>query len=241
MRWRGREKEMDDAGYPPRARGALVDRFITVNATHATYAADRVGTRDDLCEHGLVLLSIDLSDTAYPVSVATRLALSDEHNEDLDAVLASLTRFVAEQTAEARKSRRSYDPRTPVLGAPAVVGYSQPLSPSMSYVGVGVSTLDTPEQPWRQMKGSVEKNSGLHLRGQGYLYLADGTIVHFVRSAQVGWHAGRHTSSSNRLVHSGLHRVGRDYAMRYQADQRTSRIWQGLQSFHEVLQAATTR
>jgi hypothetical protein len=220
---------------PALLRGRVVDRLISVNASHAGHAADNVRTKDDLCEHAIALFSADPTDQSITISTATRLSLSDSDNANLADVLTSLTRVVEQKLAEAGEQGRPWDPRTPLTG---LVNRSEDLRRSMVYVGVGVSTLDTPEQPWRQMKNSVDRRDGLQLRGQGYLYLADGTTVHFVRAAQLGNQTGQHQITTNRMLHS-QYQYKRNGDMLAYANQRIFLVWEQLSRLHQLLTTAT--
>jgi hypothetical protein len=220
---------------PALLRGRVVDRLLSINASHAGHAADNIRSKDDLCEHAVALFSVDSADGSHTLSTATRLSLSDSSNAHLLDVLTSLNRVVEQKLAEAAELGRPWDPRTPLTG---LVNRSETLHRSMTYIGVGISTLDTPEQPWRQMKTSIDRHSGLHLRGQGYLYLSDGTTVHFVRAAQLGGRSGQHQITADRVIHS-QYQYRRNSDMLAYANQRTFLVWEQLRRLHQLLATAT--
>jgi hypothetical protein len=220
-------------------RGRFADRLISVNAAHAGHAADLIRTRDDLCEHALVLYSASpFQEAGHEVSIATRLSLSDNENADILGWLNGLCRVVEQRLHEAGRHDQRWDPRTPLTG---LVSRSEDLSPQMIYMGVGVSTLDTPEQPWRQMKSGVERYSGLRLRGQGYLLIDDDTTIHLVRAPQVGAQAGQHRIIANQAIETQYRNWIRQPDMMAAADQRTSQIWELMRRLHFVLKTVATR
>ncbi|NMO54549.1 hypothetical protein HH310_25620 [Actinoplanes sp. TBRC 11911] len=232
-------------GSPPRPsrstilRGRFVDRLVSVNAAHAGHAADLIRTKDDVCEHALVLFSANPAvDRSHETSIATRLSLSDTENADIVDWLGDLTRVVEQKVAEPVVLGRRWDPRTPFTG---LVSRTEELTSDMVYMGVGVSTLDTPEQSWRQMKRGVERYSGLRMRGQGYLLLDDDTTVHLIRAPQTGPQTGRHQITANQPIETQYGHWTRQHDMIRYADERTARIWDRLQRLHRLLQAATAR
>ncbi len=227
----------EEAGLPALLRGRALDRLIAVNASHASHAADKVRTKDDLCEHAIALFSFDLTDKTFPLSTATRLSLSDDGNTSLIDMLTSLANVAEHKVAQAAEHGRRWDPRIPLTG---LVNRSEPLSPDMVYLGIGVSTLDTPEMSWRSMKGTVDRFSGLHLRGQGYLYLDDATAGHFVRAAQLGSQTGQHEIMANNMLFSHYSWKRRPDLMEH-ANQRTYLIWEQIRRLHQALKSATAQ
>jgi len=216
-------------------RGRALDRLISDNASHASHAADKIRTKDDLCEHAIALFSFDLTDKMYPLSTATRLSLSDDGNSNLVDMLSSLANVAEYKVAQAVEHGRRWDPRIPLTG---LVNRSEDLTSDMVYLGIGVSTLDTPEMSWRSMKGGVERFSGLHLRGQGYLYLDDNTAAHFVRAAQLGSRVGQHEIMASAMLYSHYNWKRRPDLLEH-ADQRTHLVWEQIRRLHRALMTAT--
>lgn len=237
-RRRQTEYEADRNGLPFLTRGRVVDRLVSIGALHAQHGADLIRTRKEVCEHAFAQFSVTPNDNNAPVGASTKLAHSDEKNADLLNYLHSMTRFVIDMTEQARRSRQRYDPRVAVLSGPAMANRTDNFHPSMHYVGVGVSTLDTPEMPWQQMKAGVTKNDALRLRSQGYLYLADGTFVHILRESQQGEKAGQHTIKANRTVQHWRYRIERHLDLREQFDPYIRQVWDSLQALHQALSAA---
>jgi hypothetical protein len=220
-------------------RGRFADRLVSVNAAHAGHAADLIRTKDDVCEHALVLFSANPAvDRSHEMSIATRLSLSDTENADIVDWLTDLCRVVERKLVESPATGRHWDPRTPFTG---LVSRAEELTPAMVYMGVGVSTLDTPEQSWRLMKRGVERYSGLRMRGQGYLLLDDATTVHLIRAPQTGPQTGRHQITANQPIETQYGHWARQHDMVTRAGERTARIWDRIHRLHRLLQAATSR
>ncbi|HEU4346339.1 MAG TPA: hypothetical protein VFR35_01000 [Actinoplanes sp.] len=217
----------------PMIRGQIAERMIRMNTSHALAAADRLGSKTAIGPHSLALFSVEFSPGRYVrLSTATRLVLDGEDADSLPELLGDLTSRAYEKIAEAREQNRRWDPRTPLTG---LVLRSEEVTENTTYVGLGVSTLDTPEVPWSRTKLRITGADGLHLRGQGYIYLGDGTAIHIVRRAQMA--AGHHEITANRRVDSQYQSRRADY-LTDRAEQQGERIWDLLRDLHEVLMTA---
>jgi hypothetical protein len=214
-------------------RGQVVDRIIRINTSHALQAADRLGTKLAVGPHCLALFSIDTVSGRYQrLSTATRLILDGEDAESLPDLLRDLTARAHEKVAEARAEGQRWEPRTPLTG---LVLRSESFDENTAYIGLGVSTLDTPEIPWSRAKQSVTGADGLHLRGQGMIYLHDGTAVHVVRRAQMA--SGQHEITANRRVDS-QYQSRRDEHLIERATHQGDESWGLMRQLHEVLATA---
>ncbi|MFI5938549.1 hypothetical protein [Actinoplanes sp. NPDC051494] len=226
--------EPDPTALSASVRGRTLDRTIQVNASHARNAADRIGTRDALGEHALILYSVDETARPYRLSTATRLDYEEHRGEHLPALLHELTNHAWTQIQAAQRSGRRWDPRTPMEG---LVLRSDEITPETEYIGLGISTLDTPTASWHDTKRSVTSADGLNLPGQGYVYLKDGTAMYFLRAAQTSGNSGQHTIITNRPVHS-IYRPRLDNELLYNASLQDTAVWQGLEKLHHVLMSA---
>jgi hypothetical protein len=214
-------------------RGQIVDRMIRINTSHALQAADRLNTKLAVGPHCLALFSIDAGAGRYQrLSTATRLILDGEDADSLPDLLTDLAARAQEKVAEARGAGRRWEPRTPLTG---LVLRSEEISDTTEYVGLGVSTLDTPEIPWSRAKQSVTGADGLHLRGQGLILLRDGTAVHIVRRAQMA--SGQHEITASRRVDS-QYPSRRDEHLVDRAAHQGNHTWELMRRLHEVLLAA---
>jgi hypothetical protein len=226
-----RQKTPEPEAVPAAVRGRTLERALQVNASHARNAADRLGGRDALGEHALILFSADFTDSPFRLSTATRLEFEQSGGENLTDLLNSLADHAGAQLREATRTGRRWDPRTPLEG---IVLRSDPVTAGTEYVGLAVSTLDTPRRTWHRAKRHVTSADGLNLPGQGYIYLNDGTGMYFLRSPQMGDNAHPHKIVSNRPVHS-VHRPRIDYDLLPDAPPETAPIWAALQRLHAVL------
>jgi hypothetical protein len=214
-------------------RGQIVDRMIRINTSHALQAADRVGTRLAVGPHCLALFSIDTVPGRYQrLSTATRLILDGEDAENLPDLLRDLTARAREKAAEAHARGEHWEPRAPMTG---LVLRSEEFNESTPYIGLGVSTLDTPEVPWSQARQNISGADGLHLRGQGMIYLHDGTAMHVLRRAQMA--SGQHEITANYRVDS-QYPTRRDEHLIERAAHQGDETWELMRNLHEVLLTA---
>ncbi|GAA2492705.1 hypothetical protein [Winogradskya humida] len=224
----------EDSAITPSVRGRTLDRSIQVNASHARNAADRIGTRDALGEHALILFSVDGTARPFQLSTATRLDYEEHRGEDLPAMLTSLTNHAWTQIQAAHRTGKRWDPRTPMDG---LVLRSDPVTPQTEYVGLAISTLDTPVAPWHELKRTVTGADGLNLAGQGYVLLKDGSAMYFLRAAQMSGGSGQHLIVTNRPVHS-IYRPTLDNELLFNASLEQTLIWQALEKLHHVLMSS---
>jgi hypothetical protein len=214
-------------------RGQIVDRMIRINTSHALQAADRLGTKLAVGPHCLALFSIDTVPGRYQrLSTATRLILDVEDADDLPDLLRDLTLRAREKAGEAHARGERWEPRAPVSG---LVLRSEEFSESTPYIGLGISTLDTPEVPWSRARQSITGADGLHLRGQGLIYLHDGTAMHLLRRAQMA--SGQHEITATHRVDS-QYPTRRDEHLIERAAQQGDLNWQLMRDLHEVLLVA---
>ena len=214
-------------------RGQIVDRMIRINTSHALQAADRLGTKLAVGPHCLALFSVDNVPGRYQrLSTATRLILDGEDAENLPDLLRDLTSRAREKIAEAHGQGRRWEPRTPLTG---LVLRSEEFSEQTPYIGLGVSTLDTPDIPWSRAKQRVTSADGLHLRGQGLIYLDDGTAIHLVRRAQMS--SGQHEITASRRVDS-QYPARRDEHLISRSAHQGDESWELMRNLHEVLLTA---
>ena len=231
--WDAAHRHREPEPMDPQVRGQIAERMIRMNTSHALAAADRLGTKTAIGPHSLALFSVDAAPGRYArLSTATRLVLDGEDAENMPELLSDLAARAQEKIAEARALNQRWDPRTPLTG---LVLRSEELTENMVYVGVGISTLDTPEIPWSRVKSGISSADGLHLRGQGFIYLTDGSAVHIVRRAQMS--AGHHEIVSTRRIDSQYPSRRDDYLLE-KAEQQGDRIWELMRHLHEVLMTA---
>lgn len=168
----------------------VASRLRGINAKHCHEAFDRIGKRNALGPHGVVLFYTtpdQYMPHGYRLLIATRLFLAGPESDDLPRVLHELARTAAGNVARATAQGRRWDPRGPE--GSMVNGGDLDMPRDASYVGVGVTTLDSDEGPWHMRANSVRQQplstprpkSVFDLSGQGLALLIDGTALRMVR------------------------------------------------------------
>ncbi|WP_158647381.1 hypothetical protein [Actinoplanes sp. ATCC 53533] len=220
-------------------RGSIINRIVQANTSHARLAVENRRTADALSAHALVLFSADRLTWPFRLSTAIRLDTEEENGEDLIEMLVGVGSYAMARIAEANAAGTRWDPRIPNIdGGDGVVTTSEILTPAHTYIGLGVSTLDRPEASWRQIRRSVDRSDALHLPGQAYLYLCDGTAAHINRSAMVGRFAGRSTTLTNSAVAHCDHPIERNEKLMLDPDGQQTPLWRHLAELHNVLASA---
>ncbi len=168
-------------------RNRIVDRLTIMNSRHALNAWD-LRRKTPIGPHGLAFLYADPipggEKPRYDVAAGTRLFLDGEDVRDLSELLGSVIRI-----ASGRLERgEDFDPLA------CMVDRADTMSSEATYVGVGVSTLDTPDMSWAESQ--VRATGPLGVPGRCYGLLSDGTrllvdrAAHMVGPARV--HSSRH-------------------------------------------------
>lgn len=220
-------------------RGSVINRIVRTNTEHARLAIENLRTADALSAHALVLFSTDRLTYPFRLSTATRLDTQEENGEDLIEMLIGVGSYAMARIAAAAAAGTRWDPRIPNLdGGDGVVTTGETLTPVHTYIGLGVSTLDRPEASWRQIRDSVNRSDALHLPGQAYLYLRDGTAAHINRTAMVGRYAGLSTALTNYDIAHCDHHVARSGKLMLDPDGEPTRLWRHLTDLHNMLATA---
>jgi hypothetical protein len=146
-------------------RNLSIDRIRRMNAMHGTHAWDR-RRREPIGPHGLAFLYRDPvapgDPPRYKVVAATRLFLDGDDVRNLHRLLYEMSGIARDYL-----TRGAFDPRL------TMTDRQEQMSQRAEYIGLGVSTLDTPNAPWYE---ALERASGpLDIPGCGYVILADGT------------------------------------------------------------------
>jgi hypothetical protein len=208
-----------------------VDRLGLMNARHGHRAWERVNT-DPIAPHGLAFFYVD--DDPQPtgayqrrICTATRLFLDGPETAFLPRLLWEQTRI-----AEGYRQAGTLDARTQLANrAVPMTGYAR-------YFGVGVSTVDLPDNPWTRQRQS---QNGYDIMGTCYALLADGTWLLLHRGLPGQFSALRIWSSQNLDV--GPSMIARRWNWGRQlpqlADPLTRDIWVQLQALHDVLTAGS--
>lgn len=210
-------------------RHRVASRLRSINATHCHEAFDRFDRRNALGPHGIVLFYTALDSTqpfGYQMYIATRLFLAGPESDDLAGILTDLARTATGNIARANARDQRWDPRGPE--GSMVNGGDAGIPREATFVGTGVTTLDTEEGSWYTVANSVRNQplnaprsrSVFDLAGQCIALLTDGTALRAVRNPnrRIGdngitcnkpmdafrrWHWNPHTD----LTQQGDHRI----------------------------------
>ncbi len=223
-------------------------RCRRLNTGHMVEADQRYGTREALGPHGLMLFFVSDAPAephGYLLHTAYRLWLASPESENLPRLLTDLAEVVRDNVARAASAHHRWHPLGP--DASMVNGGDMSLPPRATYVGVGVSTLDSEQGRWHQVARTLRDGSGgrylsaFDLKGQCYVVLTDGTALHLDRDphARIGADgiSCTHTLDPDRPAywhnpHANLTEQG---------DDATREVWRRLGVLHHTLTAHLLR
>jgi hypothetical protein len=136
-----------------------------MNSRHAMNAWDRRRRNDAIGPHALAFCYQDLQGTPprCVVAVGTRLFLDDPDVRDLNRLLYTMIGIGQGYVDKAG----AFDPRRTMCNR------EDPMGPQARYIGVAVSSLDTPAGGWARVRQYVE--GPLDVPGRCFVLLADGT------------------------------------------------------------------
>jgi hypothetical protein len=151
-------------------RADVARRLTFMNDNHARHAWD-LRRRDPLSAHGLALCYAEpVAGIGYTLRVATRLVAGNDEWPRLPMLLRELV-----GVATRRGGEDGFDPRTHMATR------CEATSAHAFYVGVGVSSLDTPAGEWDDVVDRVTGPS--EIPGRCYAVLADTTLIQVDRLA----------------------------------------------------------
>jgi hypothetical protein len=225
-----------------RIRNLVIDRLLRMNARHATHAwlqrrAQPVGP------HGLAFLYCDQptpgtvgepgtgtvgrhgqpQSEAHGVAAATRLVNDGADVRNLPRLLYRLSTLVRERYLSAGGG---FDPRA------YLANRQDRMSAHATYIGIGVSSLDTAAGTWDDIQRAAA--GPLDLPGRCFALLTDGTELLLERGGQDVYGQVRILSTRDLNVEPGI--ASRRWAWR--ADLHTlpgtREIWRRLYDLHEL-------
>ncbi len=210
----------------PDLRNKVVNRLNMANGLFARQAWER-RRRDPLGPHALVFCYAE-----PPVGEPARCALRIAARLFLAADESRLPLLLYEMVHVARNVLQAGgDPRTDLSN------WHDPMSGRAFYVGVGVSSLDTPAATWRQVQETA--NGELDIPGRCYAQLVDGSRLLIDRLAHRDF--GKVVIGSTHLISdvSGepLRRWTYDFDLAdpHRQDPATRDTWQWLDQLHHVI------
>lgn len=147
-------------------RGAVVDRLWKFNAHHNTHTWLSRDDRLPVAAHGVAFFFRQpaRNGNGFELRTATRLVLADASVERPEVMLFELA-----EVARAYRAGGGLEVRVQMANR------CESMSPFATYLGVGLSTLDTPAGTWTQVRTTAA--GPLDVPGRGYALLTDGTAV----------------------------------------------------------------
>jgi hypothetical protein len=205
-------------------RSQVVRRIRFMNFRHAEHAWER-RYRDPLGPHALAFLYSEPprgTPPRYTLRTATRLFLAGPEVDDLPRLLQDLATVVA------RQQPGGADPR-------ALADRSEDMTANAFYVGLAVSSLDTPAAPWAYVRQRAA--GSIDVPGRCYAVLTDDSMVLMDRGgeSQFGHFAVRATDSLDEIPGESMQRWTYDRTLRDLTDPGTSDNWRGLLSLHNTI------
>lgn len=211
-------------------RNQVVDRLRRMSVLHSRHAWER-RYRDPLGPHALAFFY-----TGPPhgdplrctLRTATRLFLDGSDVEDLPRLLYDLVGL-----SNGYLAGGGFDPRAQMADR------VERMPPRASYIGVGISTLDTPAGSWAQIRSSA--TSELEVPGRCFALLVDGTMLLLDRHGEQGFGAFDVLSTHSLDVMPGQPwRMWRwAYHLADLADPATRDIWHWLGQLHQLIAAGS--
>jgi hypothetical protein len=171
-------------------RREVASRLRSINAKHMHEAFDRIGRRNALGPHGVVLFyraPDPREQYGFRLYFVTRLFLAGPESDALVRVISDLTFSATDNIARAGAAGRRWDPRGPE--GSMVNGGEMSMPRDAVFVGTGVTTLDTEQGDWYTVSNSVlnqpvnasRAKSVFDLPGLCIALLNDGTALRVVR------------------------------------------------------------
>jgi hypothetical protein len=171
-------------------RRQVATSLKTINSKHCHEAFDRLGKRNALGPHGIVLFYAADDRTqphGFRLLFVTRLFLAGPESDDLAQVINEITRSAAGNITRANGGGRRWDPRGPEDSM--VNGGAMDMPVDAEFVGTGVSTLDTEMGTFDAIATSIagqpfnspRAKSVFDIPGQGLALLTDGTALRALR------------------------------------------------------------
>ncbi|MEU7802634.1 hypothetical protein AB0B10_25580 [Micromonospora arborensis] len=216
-----------------------------MNSGHTVEAFQRFGQRDALSPHGVALFFVrdaPAEPHGYQLVTATRLWLDSPESDDLPRLLSDLAEVAMDNIARAASAGGMWHP----LGPDGSMVNGGDMSPpdGATYVGVGVSTLDSDQGRWHQVARTLVDGSaaGIYrspfdLKGQCYALLTDGTALHIHRDphgrlGDDGIRCNRTLDPRRATYYYNPHEN-----LTEQGDHASREVWRRLRALHHILTA----
>ena len=151
-------------------RNQALERMQKMNANHAMHAWERRRAVNAIGAHGLAFLYWDIPGGGgrphhLVVAAGTRLVHDEDGVREPDRLIYRLVKLAHERYLPFGE----FDPRN------TMVNSMDPMSDQARFIGVGLSSLDTPSITWEQTQRQA--NGPHEIPGCCYLLLQDGTRI----------------------------------------------------------------
>ncbi|MEJ3743111.1 hypothetical protein WEI85_07480 [Actinomycetes bacterium KLBMP 9797] len=206
----------------PDLRNKVANRLHEMSWKHAQAAWER-RRKDPIGAHALALFYAEPPHGDPPrceLRTCIRLFLGADEQH--------LPRLLFEMAGVAsRHLRAGGDPRTELVNS------CEPMSSSAAYVGIGVSSLDTPNGTWPQVQRTAY--SDMDVPGRCWAVLYDGTRIVVDRFAKQNY--GQVDIQSTQVLHDVSGQLRRRWRPLNEpnADEDTIYTWRFLRELHEVI------
>jgi hypothetical protein len=212
-----------------RIRNLVVDRLLRMNARHATHAWLNRRARA-IGPHGVAFLYCAShagptpdAPARHSVAAATRLVDDADDIRDLSRLLYRLSTLARDRYVDATGE---FDPRHHMTNR------HDPMPVHASYIGLGVSSLDTAAATWEETQ---QRASGpLDIPGRCFALLRDGTLLLMERGARDVFGEVRIFCSHDLNVELGLPTRRWMWHPELRAVEGTAEIWRRLEDLHTV-------
>jgi hypothetical protein len=209
-------------------RSQVVRRIRFMNFRHTEHAWER-RYKDPIGPHALAFLYSEPArgkPARYTLRTATRIFLAGPEVDDLPRLLHDMADVVGRQRAG------SYDPRI-------LADRTEEMSPGSFYVGLAVSSLDTPAGPWAHLRQRLA--GSIDVPGRCYALLTDDTMMLMDRGGEskFGHFEVRCTDSLDEIPGDSMQRWIYDRSLRDLGDPETSHIWRGMLELHNTIVGRT--
>ncbi|WP_416906151.1 hypothetical protein [Micromonospora echinospora] len=161
-------------------------RCKRANTSHLIAADQAFGRRDAVSPHAVMLFftcDAPAEPHGYKLYTATRTWPQSPDSDDLPRLLGDLTDVAADNVATFGRAWSPLGPQGSMVN-----GGDMTLPAGATYVGVGVSTLDSDRGRWYQVAETLREAavdgrymSAFNLKGQCYAVMVDGTAMHIDR------------------------------------------------------------
>jgi hypothetical protein len=209
-----------------RIRNLVIDRLLRMNARHATHAWLKRRIQP-VGPHGIAFLYCEqVPDAArlwHRVAAATRLVDDGDDVRDLPRLLYRLSTLARERYAP---ESGGFDPLTHMTNR------HDPMSDSASYIGAGVSSLDTEPASWEQTQRTA--NGPLDIPGRCFVLLRDSSAILIERGAQDVFREVQVYSTHDLNVEPGMSTRRWVWKPDLPTLPATAEIWRQLYDLHAV-------